>query len=304
MADPVLVNGQYSIGKPGGPSIVYGAGTQLLVNNTATDTGTMNVQDQAVVGQDGTQFGTDTLPGMIITQGGYAYVANNGRAALDAYGTLAGMWNDPSVRLVPGVVQTLRACYPYSNVTRRCYGRGRKIVPAYGQVFQGVVPFTAQFQAADGIWYSDTLYSTQLTTAPVYGGGIVPPLTPPLIPAAQINPRQNVIVNTGPQPTWPVIAITGPIFSPVLYYVGTPVTIGYLGQIPAGQTLIIDSQPWARTALIGLASAAGQLTGSAMTSLQLQPGATVASFGGQDLTGTATCVVSWRSANLSIGGST
>ena len=86
MADPTLAAGQYSIGQAGSSSaFVYGGtaasgyANNILVSNTATDTGTVNVQDQAIVGQDGTQFGIDTLPGMVVTQQGQAYSPGSGR---------------------------------------------------------------------------------------------------------------------------------------------------------------------------------------------------------------------------------
>src|SRR5215467_414938 len=161
MADPALSAGQYSIGKPGDSSaLIFGAGTSVLVASTQTDTGSLNVQDQAVTGHDGTLFGVDTLPGMIVTQTGQA-MASTGAAAMDAYSALSGAWNDPAVRLASGTVQVLRARYPGSGVTRRCYGRGRKIMPTYGWVTQGVVQFTSQFQAADNTWYDDTAVSIE-----------------------------------------------------------------------------------------------------------------------------------------------
>jgi hypothetical protein len=148
VADPTLALGQYSIGKDGGPAFVYGRGANSIqVQDTQFDTGAVVVQDQAVTGHDGMVFGIDTLPGSVITQQGYSYTSPaQGALAMDAYAALAGTWNDPSVRLANGAVQVFRAYYPGSNVVRRCYGRGRKIVPVMGRVFQGVVPFTAQFQ--------------------------------------------------------------------------------------------------------------------------------------------------------------
>jgi hypothetical protein len=56
--------------------------------------------------------------------------------------------------------------------------------------------------------------------------------------------------------------------------------------------------------LNGSTSVAGLLTGSPMISMQAQPGSTVVRFTGQDKTGQATCVISWRNASPGmIGGS-
>lgn len=307
MAEPALAQGQYSIGTemPGGDpaSVVYGWGTPLLVQNTSADTGSMATQDQAVTGHDGQLFGVDTLPGMTVTQTGLAYVNANGIAAMDAYNALAGKWNDPVARLTFGAMQILRARYPVSSVTRRTYGRGRKIMPVYGQANQGAVPWTAQFQSADCTWYSDVESTLTLATVPSFAGTLTFPLTPPFPWASQLNYQQNLAVNTGSMPTWPVITFTGPIVTPGLVYVNTPVAIGYQGNLAAGVSLVIDTRPWARTAKIGTASVAGLLTGNPMIALQMQPGATLLRITGSDPTGQATCAVKWRSAFQAIGGS-
>jgi hypothetical protein len=310
MTDPALTTGQYSIGTPGSSSaFVYGGPSGsptngIYVADTENDTGSLNVQDQAIVGQDGLQFGVDTLPGMIVTQTGYSIGTPGSPSVMDNYGTLAGAWNQPSVRLANGSVQVLRAFYPFSSVIRRCYGRGRKIMPTMGKVYQGIVPFTAQFQAADGIWYSDTEYALVLTTVPSYVGGMTPPITPPLQLAPQTNTISNTIINTGPQPTWPVITFTGPITNPSIAYVSSTVTIGWTGTLTGpSDVLTIDTRPWTRNCVRNTQPAAGGLSGVPMTAMQIPPGSLPVSLGGQDPTGTATCTIKWRNAFLSIGGS-
>jgi len=306
VADPTLATGQYSIGKDGSSTaFVYGRGANSIqIENTATDTGSVTVQDQAVVGHDGMLFGIDTLPGMVITQTGFAYSPVPVVTALDAYSALAGAWNDPAIRLADGAVQVLRAFYPGSAVVRRTYGRGRKILPTYGVVYQGRVPFVAQFQSADNTWYSDVQQSMILSQLPSFRGTLTPPLTPPYQLASSINYQQNTVSNTGTLPTWPVIIFHGPISYPGFTFVNTPVVIGYNGILSGSDTLTVDTRPWARTAMLnGSTSVAGLLTGNPMISLQLQPGATVVRFTGQDFTGTSTCTVQWRNATLAIGGS-
>lgn len=310
MALPTLAQGQYSIGTVGAvddpATVVYGLGaSNIQITSTDTDTGTPGAQDQAVAGHDGQLFGVDTLPGMVITQAGFAYTSpGQGAAAFDAYAVLAAKWNDPAARLSMGTVQVLRATYRTSLVTRRCYGRGRKIMPSHGQSYQGIVPFTAQFQAADNVWYSDTEYSLQLTQVPSFSGTFTPPVTPPYQLSAAINYQQNVVVSASVLPTWPVITFTGPVTNPGLLYVNTPVRVGWTGTLGPTDSLVIDTRPWARTALLnGRTSVAGALTGNAMISLQIQPGSTVTRFTGQDYTGTSTCVIRWRNATLAIGGS-
>jgi hypothetical protein len=101
VADPVLGQGQYSIGREGSSSaFLFGRGANSIqVQNTATDSGSIADQDQAVTGHDGQLFGVDTMPGMVITQSGFAYTSPAlGASAMDAYSQLAGAWNDPSIR--------------------------------------------------------------------------------------------------------------------------------------------------------------------------------------------------------------
>jgi hypothetical protein len=208
VADPVLTSGQYSIGADGSSAaFVYGGtgpyANSIQVSSTAVDTGTVSVQDQAIVGQDGLLFGVDTLPGMVVTQTGQAYSRPAVAAAMDAYSALSAAWNVPAVRLADGAVQVLRAYYRGSAVVRRTYGRGRKIIPTYGLVNQGLVPFTAQFQSADNTWYEDVKSSLTLTASPSFRGSLTTPWTPPLALTATTNYQQNTLVNAGPLPTCP-----------------------------------------------------------------------------------------------------
>jgi hypothetical protein len=308
---PDITAGQYQITRSDGSNaFAYGSGANSIqVQSTVTDTGTISTQDQPVTGHDGMLFGIDTQPGMMITHTGVAMTTPaTGSSALNAYSALAGCWNDPAVRLSYGAVQILRAFYKGAAGIRRCYGRGRKIMPGYGQVFQGLVPFTAQFQCADNTWYSDTQFSVTLSNYPGSPGGLILPSTPPHLAPTQPYTTAAVISNTGSLPTWPVFVFTGPLANPLLTYTGTPVSIGYSGTLAVGQVLTVDTRPWARTALIGTLSAAGALSGSAMISMQAQPGATVVQFNATAPYGRSTtpgtCTIQWRNATLAIGGST
>jgi hypothetical protein len=186
---------------------------------------------------------------------------------------------------------------------RRTWGRGRKIMPTYGMVSQGVVAWTAQFQSSDNTWYADVPSSLVLSTVPSFWGGLSFPVTPPFQWSYTASQQTATAYNLGPMPTWPVVTFTGPITNPVLTYVNTPVSVGYQGRLAAGAQLVIDTRPWARTALLSGASVAGALTGNPMIGLQLWPGSTLLHLGGQDPAGTSTCVVQWYNATLSIGGS-
>lgn len=307
MSDPFIEPGQgsqCSIGLEGSSAaFVYGSGAGgAYIANTQTDTGSLAVQDQAVVGHDGILFGVDTQPGMVITQTGQIFLPEQGASAMDSYSILAGHWNDPAVRLQNNVVQVLRVAYPFSDVVRRCYGRGRKIMPTYGLVMAGLVPFVAQFQASDNTWYEDVASTITLSMVPSFTGGLAPPMTPPYQISGQDFGRGGVLINTGSLPTWPVFKFSGPLSFPSVAYTNTPVSVGYNGILKSSDILVIDTRPWARTALLNGASVAGALTGSAMIAMQLQPGSTQVLLSGQDFTGTSQCSITWRNATLAIGG--
>jgi hypothetical protein len=308
MADPVLAAGQYSIGAPGSASAFVFGGRQgnfansIQISSTQWDTGTMNTQDTAVVGHDGTLFGIDTMGAMMLTQTGQVYIPGAGAAAMDAYGALAAAWNDPSVRLQNNKVVVLRALYPGSSAVHRCYGRGRKIQPVPGLVNQGIIPFTSQFEASDGIWYGDT--DNSITITPVrFGQGFLAPVISPVAAAQMVSTtRDGTLSNTGPQWTWPVFTFTGPSANPGVSYPDAPVSLTWRGVLSPGDTLVIDTRPWARTALLNGVNAAGALFGDPMISFQLPPGNTRVRYVVLDPFGVSHLQVNWRNAYLFAGG--
>jgi len=308
MADPTLSFGQYSIGKDlsGGDSaaLVYGRGAgSIQCNQFQVQAGAIAAQDQPLIGADGQQFGIDAQAGAVYTQTGFAYTSPaTGVAAMDAYSVLAAKWNDQAIRLVNTSLQVLRASYPGSSVVRRAFGRGRQIQPALGQVFQGLVPFTAQFQAADNNWYTDAEQSVVVGIPPSFRFSFTFPATPPYQYAASHTATGSVTVG-GVVPTWPRIQITGPVGNPSVTFLDRGLSIGYSGFIGLGQSLIIDTRPWARTSLLAGASAAAGLTGTSLINLKLQPGTTQFQYTGVDFTGASFCTVFWRNAWLLPGGS-
>lgn len=189
MSDPVLTSGQYSI-----DGLVFGLGQTVSIAKTEIQPGTQVNQDVQLVNNDGRRFGFDVQPGMAIVFTGQAFQqGGTGTAQLNAYDSFAAAWEKKSVRWNPGAVSTLRLCYPGSAVTRRVYGRGRNCVPVLGMVSQGYLPFTAEFDCADNVFYGDLLNSFTLGTAVAFsGGGVAPPLTPPVALAA-VQSADNMV---------------------------------------------------------------------------------------------------------------
>jgi hypothetical protein len=302
---PSLSSGQYQLTRDDGSNaLTYGRGaSSIQVVNTAYSPGTMVVQDQSVVGHDGVLFGVDTQAGAVITQTGQAMTTPaTGAYAMDAFDALSAAWNDPVIRLADNRYQILRLYYPGSAVVRRVYGRGRAITPGYGQVFQGLMPWTAQFQCADNNVYEDIQNVIQLQMIPNLA--FPAPFKPPgVMQPAYLGDIARITIG-GTVPTWPVITISGPVTNPQVTFTGTPVFTGYNGSLASGQSLVVDTRPWARTFMIGAASAAGGMTGTPLIGMQLWPGTTTVQLSGTpSRSGIASATIAWYNATQSLGGS-
>lgn len=189
MSDPVLSSGQYSI-----DGLVFGAGQTVSIAKTEIHPGGQVNQDTQLVSNDGRRFGFDVLSGMSVAFTGQAFQqGGTGAAQMAAYDSFAAAWENKAARWTPGAVSTLRLRYPGSAVTRRVYGRGRTCTPVLGFATQGYIPFTADFDCADNVFYGDVLQSFTLGTALAFtGGGVAPPLTPP-VALASVQTADNMV---------------------------------------------------------------------------------------------------------------
>lgn len=167
----VLADGQYELDG----ALLIGNGTLIRVQQTAFDQSAgIAAQDTPVVQGDGLRMGADTLGAMTISLTGII-TAGNGQAglALDTYEQLAAAWLNEQVRAVPGAYSTLRLRYPGSPGTRAVFGRGRKIAPVLGQVRQGLIGWTADFDCASPYFYADGDSTVILTLVPSDIAGVV-----------------------------------------------------------------------------------------------------------------------------------
>lgn len=163
----VLADGQYELDG----ALLFGNQTPILVQQTAFDQSGGGsgaaTQDTPVVAGDGVRMGVDTLPAMTISLTGIIAAGNGqGGLALDTYEQLAAAWLNEQVRAIPGAYSTLRIRYPGSAGTRAVFGRGRKIAPVLGQVRQGLIGWTADFDCASPYFYQDGDSSLVLTLTP------------------------------------------------------------------------------------------------------------------------------------------
>lgn len=290
----MIAAGQWALGDDP-DALVFGDATPIRVTEFDTGDPELSTADVNLVGEDGTTFGRDTKAGRVIT---CSVVVNDTdlTGGRDDWRRLQAAWNAEATRATPAAVLPLRMYLPGSNPVR-VFGRPRKSAPSSTAYLRsGVLPLELEFAAVDHRFYADVADSVALDMLPDFGGGLTWPIDWPIdwgTPA----PKRDVLVNVGDTWTWPVITFIGPIANPTLTWTNAGQRIGLTTTLGAGQSVTIDTQPGQRTALYSSGgSAAGYLTGARLAEFTLAPGPTVASFTGTDLTGTARCVVAWRTA--------
>lgn len=219
--------------------------------------------------------------------------------ALAAAGALQSAWEDPAVRLAPNVLIPLD--YELDGRWRRVYGRPDAFTGPKGDVLarQGVGKVTCDFKVHDPIFYDGAESSVTLTIVPASTGGLVAPLIAPLTTTGSGEPRAGFVMNAGDAATPLKVQFAGPVFEP---WVRSPSgwEVGLTGSLAYDESITID--PLAGTVEWQDGRPAnGRLTRkSRLTGTLLQPGVTELTFGGTDLTGTATAKLSWRNAYTSI----
>lgn len=298
MTDPVLGDWQYEVG-----GYVFGFGTVLRVSSF--DIGgkpEVRAQDVNRPLGDGVLFGQDWLAGRTLTWEGK--LVPDDRDGWAAYAPLADAWAGDDVRVTPGAVTAARVKMP-GRATQRVYGRPRRVAPTMdvgsGGGVIGVVPVVMDFACADHLWYGDELQSLTVGAMPTDTSAISwPALVPWLFSTTTVRPASAVAGGT--VPTWPVVTVTGPVVKPAVTLPGRW-TVQLDTDVAAGQTVTIDTRPWARKVTRG----DGALAGDALTrrvpplhTLTLPPGPFTVHFGGQATTEDTRCVFSWRDARRSL----
>jgi hypothetical protein len=204
---------------------------------------------------------------------------------------LAEKWLDP------GNIAMLR--YAIAGRTRVVFGKPRRFSHAIGNnVLQGTLPPVATFDLADSKHYADTEQIVDLQISPTLPGGFAVPFTAPLVielPADAV--RVGAMTVGGNASTAPVIEFTGPLTDGSVT-IGTAIEVGFVGTIPAGRTIRIDTRPWSQ-AITRVGGGGVGVTLSRKTRLArslVGPGSYEAIMRGVDATGTARCRVRWRNA--------
>jgi hypothetical protein len=266
------------------------------VKTVSNDKPEVRDQDADMPREDGVRFGRDRLGGGKVTLEGN--IAEDDKDAAHAvYADMLRAWSGNNVRTRPGAVLALRGKWPGQNV-RRCYGRPRKFAPTIdSRQSVGLIPFVADFQASDPLWYSDAASTLELGIAGPTQPGFSTPLTPPITTEAPATVPGKITVD-GETSTWPVVTFHGPVRRPKLTVRGQW-EVELDAELVYDQSVTIDPRPWARTVLRNdNASLAGKLTRASvkLSAMTLPPGQHTFQFEGSDETATATVGLSWRAA--------
>ena len=278
-----------------GTDYTFGTGACEVFNLTAPDLGDigLRVADADNPRTDGLSFGTDYRSGRTITfdlgvQGG---TETDVRRSMQA---LASVWRGDAVRSTPGAMAELHS--KYRGEERVAFGRPRRFAPILKEAKAGLGTATADFQAADDLFYSAVEHVASVALVPAPGGGLIAPLATPLA-TTESSDRSVGLTVTGELPTWPVITIDGPITNPEVEIVGLwrmtfNTTVAY------DEVLTIDTRPWARTITRNGASAAGTVspTSSRLSSSSIPPGTYELALRGSSPSGTPVAHVRWRDA--------
>jgi hypothetical protein len=278
--------------------VSFGGGSGGL-NVTGFEPGAKEIRggDLPRPGRDGTTPGRDFLGSAT-----WAFDISTNRASLtEARATAAALqreWEAPAVRLTPGVLVPLS--YELDGTWRRAYGRPGAFVGIKGDVLArlGVGKIVCDFKVHDSTFYDDAEQAVVLTIVPASTGGLMAPLVAPLSTVRSSAPRAGRVTNTGDAATPLKVRFKGPVTDP---WVRSPSgwEVGLIGTLAYDQTVIVD--PLAGTVLRGSTPANGMLTRKTrLSGTLLQPGVTDLTFGGTDLTGTATATLYWRNGYSSI----
>ena len=283
----------------------YRFGRDLPVEVTEFDVGEAEAQvgDLDLPGQDGTVFGRDTKTGVEITFE-LSVNTHDPEAAKREWGELATRWDAASVRSRARRVVPLRIRTPGKR-TVVVYGRPRGLerTSTLALLKVGRIDGVATFQTADTYFYADTsqggAHSITLTLVADSGGGIVWPVRWPINWGSQ-GVRQDVVVNSGDSPSWPVITFHGPVAQPSIELVGTGRRLSLDTTLAYDRSITVDTRPWARTILRDDgASFAGVARGAALSDFMLPVGRTTLAYRGTDTSGQSRCVITWRDAHTS-----
>lgn len=193
-------------------------------------------------------------------------------------------------------LETLELRYRVADRWRRVYGRPRSFAspPPSVPLAQGRGDVNAEFFVSDPLHYSDAESVLQLGIVPASSAGLVFPTAPPFTWRSDGAPQTRLAHVSGDAPTPLRVTFAGPVVRPWVR-VGQ-VLVELTGELAYDETVTVDSRLMTITRADG-ASVPGMLGARVrLVDLRLPPGEHEVTFGGSDLTGTATATLAWRDA--------
>lgn len=281
---------------------VFGYGTTVDVVEFDMSSPTVTDQDTPTPREDGITMGIDRLGGPIFTID-LEIVEPTETAALDRLEELRGVFLSDTHRLVPQSYQVLSWHLFTTGEQRRTWGRGRACAPAtLANAHVGFIPVSAQFQAITPYVYSDAEFSDSTGLVPDDTGGLTGVLVGPIVASGTGGGSRGFQVQ-GFRPAWLATRIHGPIKDPVVTVAGRW-WYQLLTTIAAGDSILVDPQPWQRQVRRKSdgANMAGFLTGTSawLADMRVPPGGHELIVRGVDPTGTARVEAFWRHARTSL----
>ena len=293
-----LRSGEWRLSYPG-TEYVFGTPATPAWHRTTPDFGDTDIRSADVdrPRQDGRAFGIDYRGGRTITFDLGIRSRSSAEVREEAQ-ILQRVWRADPIRQTPGAVAELRV--HYDGRERLVYGRPRRLAMDFSDVaVNQFVGATADFACVDDLWYSPETQGVAFGIVPSLGGGLMAPLASPLS-TTQTSDRSQGFRVVSEMPVWPVVRLDGPISNAVIT-IGPEIRLEVRLDLIHDEFVIIDTQPWARTALRnGTANVAGSIRGTRLAKASLTTGAYDVGLKGSDPTGTASVRVDWRAVHSSL----
>lgn len=290
-----LIEGQYEL-----DGYLFGAGTPVAVLQDGDVTEAVEVRDQDIdrPAGDGVLFGRDYLT----APGREFIVMIEAPDAAAEFARLRAAHRADSVRAKPLAVSTLR--WRRDGRTYRAYGRGRSFLPLLkGRPVASVRFAQFQFRYRDALTFDDDPQTIELgLVAASLSSGFTLPRTLPWVLGTIDGQRAGVVTVDGDADVPFTAVINGPTVGVAsklrLAGPGWLLDFGSLTLAP-GQTITVDTSA-VGSALRGGVSVAGYLSRTSTLTGRVRPGASEFVFSASDPSATASAVVSWRPAALTI----
>ena len=282
-----MISGQFELN-----GYAFGTGLPWRVADFDTGARAVRSQDSPWPNRDGRLLGREYDDG-----GQWAFLLRHRGTdlALDAVADLRSAWQ--SLR---GPLEIVALKYRTERGERRVYGRPRgfrQISTPHGREV-GLVDIEATFDLADPLHYSDAESSLSLGIIPASSAGLAFPTAPPFTWRSDGAPQSRFAVVGGDAPAPLRVTFTGPVVRPWVRVGG--VLVELTGSLAYDETVTVDSRLMTITRADG-DSVPGMLGARVrLVDLRLPPGEHEVTFGGSDLTGTATATVAWRDAFRSL----